>query len=28
VQAFSATSGLGLEELERVMAAWLQVEPG
>ena len=27
-QAFSATSGLGLEELERVMAAWLQVEPG
>ena len=28
VQAFSATSGLGLEELERVMAHWLQVEPG
>jgi len=27
VQAFSATSGLGLEELERVMAAWFQVEP-
>ncbi|MBS3743934.1 MAG: YihA family ribosome biogenesis GTP-binding protein [Wenzhouxiangellaceae bacterium] len=28
VQVFSATSGLGVEELERVMAAWLQVEPG
>jgi len=27
VQAFSATSGLGLEELELVMAAWFQVEP-
>lgn len=27
VQVFSATSGLGLEELERVMAHWLQVEP-
>lgn len=28
VQVFSATSGLGLEELEKVMAHWLQVEPG
>jgi len=28
VQAFSATSGLGLEELERVMAFWLHVESG
>ncbi|MDT8409451.1 MAG: ribosome biogenesis GTP-binding protein YihA/YsxC [Wenzhouxiangellaceae bacterium] len=28
VQAFSASSGLGLEELERVMAAWYQVDPG
>ena len=28
VQAFSATSGLGLKELERIMAVWLQVEPG
>ena len=27
VQEFSATSGLGLGELECVMAAWLQVEP-
>ena len=28
VQVFSATSGLGLEELEQVLAAWLEVSPG
>jgi len=28
VQVFSATTGLGLEELEHVLAAWFQVMPG
>lgn len=28
VQAFSAASGLGVDELEQVMAAWLQIEDG